>query len=223
VIRVLVAEDQEPIRALLRASLAALDDVELVGEARDGEEALVAVEELRPDVVLMDLAMPRIDGQEATRRIVDRHPRVRVVVLSAFGDRASVLRALEAGAAGYLLKDDSPEEVARGIRSAMRGEAPLSTRASSVLVDDWRSTRQTVDFTERELDVLLALADGLPNKLIARRLDISEKTVKSHLTRIFKAIGVSDREEAVHWLDRTGVGARERVRRERARAIEGAA
>jgi DNA-binding NarL/FixJ family response regulator len=195
-IRVLLADDHGVIRDGLGRLISALDDVELAGVAADGVEAVERAQTLEPDVVLMDLDMPGLDGIEATRRILAQRPQTAVLVLTAFSDRARILGALEAGAVGYLLKDVASDEVAEGIRAAARGESPLDPRAARTILSARAEPDPLERFSQREREVLALLIDGLPNKLIARRLEISEKTVKSHLTRIFRAIGVTDRTQA---------------------------
>jgi DNA-binding NarL/FixJ family response regulator len=156
-------------------------------------------------VVLIDLSMPRLDGIAATARIVAARPEARVVVLTAFADRERILGALDAGALGYLLKDATPDELLGGIRAAARGEAPLAPKAASELLAA-RAGRRDAGLSEREREVLELVAEGLPNKLIAIRLEISEKTVKAHLTRVFERIGVTDRTQAALWARRNGIG-----------------
>ncbi len=209
-IRVLIADDHGVVRDGLGRLVDALDDVELVAAAADGEEAVERAHETGPDVVLMDLDMPRVDGIEATRRIIAEHPGTAVLVLTSFSDRPRILGAVEAGACGYLLKDASSEEVAEGIRSAARGESPMDPRAVRAVLDARAEPDPLERFSDREREVLALLVDGLPNKLIARRLEISEKTVKSHLTRIFREIGVTDRTQAALWAEREGLGEGER-------------
>ena len=161
--------------------------------------------ELKPDVVLIDLSMPRLDGIEATRRIVAATPQAHVVVLTAFSDRERILGAIDAGALGYMLKDAAPEELLGAMRTAARGEAPLDPKAASELLAA-RAGRREAELTGREREVLALVAEGLPNKLIGRRLEISEKTVKAHLTRVFERIGVTDRTQAALWAQRHGIG-----------------
>jgi DNA-binding NarL/FixJ family response regulator len=201
-IRVLIADDHGVIRDGLGKLIAAYDDVELVGVAADGEEAVERSRETSPDVVLMDLHMPRLDGIEATRRITTERPGTAVLILTSFSDQHRILGALEAGACGYLLKDAASEEVANGIRAAARGEAPLDPRAARTILNARAKPDPLAVLSQREREVLALLVDGLPNKLIARRLEISEKTVKSHLTRIFRQIGVTDRTQAALWAER---------------------
>ncbi len=203
VIRVLLADDHGVIRDGLGRLIAGLDDVDLVGTASDGAEAVERARQLMPDVVLMDLDMPRLDGIEATRRILADRPGAAVLVLTAFSDRPRILGALEAGACGYLLKDVASDEVAEGIRAAARGESPLAPRAATAVLHA-RAQGRPPDptLTAREAEVLELLGQGLPNKLIARQLGISEKTVKAHVTRVFQAIGVTDRTQAALWVQR---------------------
>jgi DNA-binding NarL/FixJ family response regulator len=202
-IRVLVADDHPLARAGLEQLLAALDGIALVGTAAGGEEAVRLVAEREPDVVLMDLEMPDKDGVQATRELLARRPGTAVVVLTSFSDRERILAALDAGAVGYLLKDVQPDELARAIEAAAGGESPLHPRAARELL----AARQAFgpQLSAREEEVLALLAQGLPNKLIARRLEISERTVKGHLTRIFERIGVTDRTQAALWAHERGV------------------
>ncbi len=203
-IRVLLAEDHGIVRAGLEDLLANVEDVEVVGAAADGAEAVALAAEQQPDVVLMDLLMPILDGTEATRRIVGADPSVRVVVLTSFSDGDRILDALDAGAIGYLLKDAEPEELFRSIRAAARGESPLAPKVATEVLAARHDRRGGL--TSRELEVLGLVRAGLPNKLIARRLEISEKTVKAHLTNVFQRIGVTDRTQAALWAERHGVG-----------------
>jgi DNA-binding NarL/FixJ family response regulator len=205
-IRLLIADDHSVVRTGLRHLVATFDDVELVGAAADGEEAVALCADHDPDVVLMDLEMPVLDGIEATRRIVEAQPRVAVVVLTSFSDREQILRALDAGAVGYLLKDAEPAELERAVRAAARGEAPLDPRAGRALLQDRASGSPLDGLSEREREVLAMVARGLPNKLIARELGISEKTVKAHLTSVYRTIGVTDRTQAALWAERHGLG-----------------
>jgi DNA-binding NarL/FixJ family response regulator len=201
-IRVVIAEDHAVVRTGLVQLLGGVDDVEVVGVASSGEEAVALVESEGPDVVLMDLQMPGMDGIEATRRIRKATESVNVVVLTAFSDRQRILDAIDAGAVGYPLKDAEPEDLVRGLEAAARGESPLDPKAAQALVAARASEQGDPELTPREREVLALLADGLPNKLIARRLDISEKTVKAHLTSIFQRIGVTDRTQAALWAQR---------------------
>ncbi len=204
-ISVLIADDHGVIRDGLGRLIDALEDIELAGTANDGAEAVERARELTPDVVLMDLDMPRMDGIEATRKIIEERPGTAVLVLTSFSDRARILGALSAGACGYLLKDASSEEVADGIRAASRGESPLDPRAARTIISARAEPDPLGELSVREREVLALLVEGLPNKLIARRLDISEKTVKSHLTRIFRELGVTDRTQAALWAERQGL------------------
>ena len=207
-IGVLVVDDHPMLRAGLAQLLEQADGITLVGLAADGAQGVELALEAPPDVVLMDLEMPDLDGIEATRRIRASLGETQVVVLTSFSDRARILDALDAGAAGYLLKDAEPEELLRGIRAAAAGEAPLAPRAASELLAERHEARPAVSLTPREHEVLAMVAEGLPNKLIARRLEISEKTVKAHLTRIYESLGVSDRTQAALWAQRHRLGVR---------------
>lgn len=205
-IRVVVVDDHALVRAGLSQLLGASDDIDVVATAGDGEEATATVAEHRPDVVLMDLSMPGVDGLEATRRIRAADPDAVVVALTSFSDAPQVLAALDAGAVGYLLKDAAPDELRTGVRAAARGESPLSPRAARALVASRAEGHSPVELSPRERDVLGCVAQGLPNKLIARRLEISEKTVKAHLTSIYQQIGVTDRTQAALWAQRNALG-----------------
>jgi Response regulator containing a CheY-like receiver domain and an HTH DNA-binding domain len=205
-IPVLIAENHSVVRAGLEGVLENADDIEVVGAAADGEEAVALARERHPAVVLMDLSMPVMGGIEATRLILDADPGARVVVLTAFSDRELILEALDAGAIGYLLKDTEPAELLNGIRAASRGESPLAPKAGRALLSS-REDRRSAELSDREMEVLALVANGLANKLIARRLEISEKTVKAHLTKVFQRIGVSDRTQAALWAQRHGIGA----------------
>jgi DNA-binding NarL/FixJ family response regulator len=206
VIRLVIADDHGVVRAGLEQLLATFDDVEVVGAASDGSEAAELCAERQPDVVLMDLEMPGVDGIEATRRIGEVSPDTQVVVLTSFSDRERILRALDAGAVGYVLKDAAPKELAEAIRAAARGESPLDPKAARALLTARREPSPTDQLSQRELEVLAMVAEGMPNKLISRRLGISEKTVKAHLTSVFRTIGVTDRTQAALWAQRNGVG-----------------
>jgi len=205
VIRVLIADDHAVVRHGLKELLSTFPDVELVGEAANGEEAALLCVERAPDVVLMDLEMPVVDGIEATRQIRAQNPDVAIVVLTSFSDRKKILHALDAGAVGYLLKDVEPEDLEKAIAAAARGESPLDPKAARALVSARRATAPAEGLSDREREVLLMVADGLANKQIAKRLSISEKTVKAHLTSVFRQIGVTDRTQAALWAERSGL------------------
>jgi DNA-binding NarL/FixJ family response regulator len=198
-IRVLVADDHAVVRSGLGQLLATAPDLELAGEASDGEAAVAAAESSGADVILMDISMPGLDGVEATRRIVARDPDAKVVMLTSFADNRKILDALEAGASGYLLKHAGPDELLNAIRAAAAGEAPLDPKAARALLDSRRMPSADKALSAREQEVLRLVAQGLANKQIARRLAISERTVKAHLTSIFARLGVSDRTQAALW------------------------
>lgn len=200
VLTVLLADDHAIVRAGIERLLAATGELRVVGTAANGEEAVRVALELEPDVVVMDLSMPVLDGVAATRAILAELPETRIVVLTSFMDRTRVADAVDAGAAGYVLKDAEPEELVRAVQSAARGEMPLDPRVTRALVEREDAPRTDAgELTEREQEVLVLVAQGLANKLVARRLGISEKTVKAHLTRVFERIGVTDRTQAALW------------------------
>jgi DNA-binding NarL/FixJ family response regulator len=200
-IRVLLAEDHTLVRAGLEKLLATAADIEVVGAAANGAEAIELAASDRPDVVLMDLSMPGVDGIEATRAIVAADRDVQVVVLTSLTAPDRILAALDAGAVGYLLKDAAPDEMIEGIRAAARGESPLAPKAARAVLTA-RTRREAPMLSGREREVLHCVAQGMPNKLVALKLGISEKTVKAHLTRIFNQIGVTDRTQAALWARR---------------------
>jgi DNA-binding NarL/FixJ family response regulator len=204
-IKVLIADDHPVVRDGLSRLIAAFEDMEVVGLAADGREAIQLVSETSPDVVVMDLDMPRVDGIEATRLITADHPDTAVLVLTSFSDRPRIIGAMDAGARGYLLKDASSDAVAEGIRAAARDESPLDPRAARAVLDAHAEPDPLEGLSKREREVLELLVQGLPNKLMARRLEISEKTVKAHLTSVFRHIGVTDRTQAALWAERHGL------------------
>ena len=198
-IRVLLCDDHAVVREGLARLLERTEGIDVVGTAADGAEGVTATVTLRPDVVLMDLAMPNVDGIAATRRILAEAPGTRVVVLTSFSDNTRIHAALDAGALGYLLKYAEASEVVRAIRAASRGESPLDPRVARAVLARGTTPAALSGMTAREREVLALLGTGLPNKAIARRLGISEATVKAHLTRIFRQIGVTDRTQAAIW------------------------
>jgi DNA-binding NarL/FixJ family response regulator len=198
-IRIVLADDHKLVRAGLATLLDSTDDMSVVGEAENGSRALELASELRPDVVLMDLSMPVMDGVEATRELMRSQPDSIVVVLTSFSDHARVTEALRAGAVGYLLKDSDPRDLLAAVRSAADGHAPLDPRVARALLPRTESASLEDGLSVRETQVLRLVAVGLANKQIGRRLGISERTVKAHLGRVFRHIGVSDRTSAALW------------------------
>ena len=198
-IRVLVVDDHAVVRSGLAQLLATTADIELVATASNGNEAIERVEALHPDVVLMDLSMPELDGVEATRRISELHPSSHVLVLTSFSDQARILDALSAGADGYLLKHTDPDDIADAIRAVHAGGSPLDPKAARALLESRRTRQAAPQLTDREREVLVLVRDGLANKQIARRLGIAERTVKAHLTSVFQRLGVTDRTQAALW------------------------
>jgi two-component system, NarL family, response regulator LiaR len=196
-VTVLIADDHPVVRQGLRTFLDLQDGVSVVGEAGTGAEAVARVEELLPDVVLMDLVMPDLDGIEAARRIRDVSPSTKVIVLTSYADDEKIFPAIKAGAAGYLLKDVQPDEIADGIRRVQRGEALLHPKIAARLMREVTEEKSEDEvLTARELDVLRGLARGLSNKAIAEELVVSEKTVKTHVSNILAKLHLADRTQA---------------------------
>jgi DNA-binding NarL/FixJ family response regulator len=204
-LRVVLVDDHAVVRRGLADLLSSAPDLQVAGTAADGHEAREVVRELRPDVVLMDLQMPGTDGVEATRTILADNPDVQVLVLTSFSDSDRILAALDAGAVGYLLKDADPDDVIEGVRAVGRGESPLHPKAARELLLARTRPADKPNLTPREADVLRLVRAGLANKQIARRLGISERTVKAHLTSAFQRIGVPDRTQAALWAERHGL------------------
>jgi Response regulator containing a CheY-like receiver domain and an HTH DNA-binding domain len=198
----MVVDDHAIVRQGISDVLAADEHIEIVALAASGEEAVSLAAELHPDVALMDLSMPGMDGVEATRRTIGASPGLRVVMLTSFAEPEHVNDALDAGAVGYLLKDADADEIVRAVKAASRGEAPFSARAAGALLLRRAQRRSGEDLTPREREVLDLVGQGLANKQIARRLSIKEKTVKAHLSNVFQRIGVSDRTSAALWAER---------------------
>jgi DNA-binding NarL/FixJ family response regulator len=213
-VRVLIADDQRVVREGLAIIVHGFPETEIVGLAADGDEALDLVESAAPDVVLMDLRMPNVDGVEATRAIKERHPNVAVVVLTTYADDDSIVAALSAGAAGYLTKDAARDDIRRAIEAAAAGQAVLDPSVQAALL---KAARQGVarppvpaaapdGLTEREVEVLALIASGLSNQEIAERLYVAETTVKTHVNRIFAKTGSRDRAQAAVYAHRHGLG-----------------
>jgi DNA-binding NarL/FixJ family response regulator len=195
-IRLLIADDHPVVRAGLRGMLSAEPDFEVVGEATNGAEAVALTGELRPDIVLMDLRMPEIDGVTAISQIKEEYPETQVLVLTTYESDADILRAVETGATGYLLKDAPREELFGAIRTAAQGKSPLAPNVATRLMQRMRDLDEEA-LSAREIEVLELVASGTSNKEIAKRLWVSETTVKSHMLHIFDKLGVTDRTAAV--------------------------
>jgi len=210
-IRVLIADDHSVVRQGLRMFLLVQPDMELVGEAANGREAVQRVDTLAPDVVLMDLAMPEMTGIESTRAIKAAHPEVQVLVLTTFLEDERVKEAIEAGAVGFLLKEVEMDDLARAVRGAARGEPQLHPEAAKMLFG--LATRKPVapeppsPLTERERQVIALLAEGLSNKQIARTLSVSETTIKGHVANILSKLELQDRTQAAVYAVRHGLAA----------------
>jgi DNA-binding NarL/FixJ family response regulator len=217
-VRVLLADDQRLVRESLSTLLGLLDGIELIAAASDGEEAIALCDQHRPEIVLMDLRMPRLDGIEATRRLRERHPAVRVIALTTYVDDESVLGALRAGAHGYLTKDASGEDIRTAILTVAAGDAALdpavqrhvvAALSSDRVAEENPSAEATAelpdDLTPREAEVLALIAEGLTNAEIAERLVVSPTTIKSHINHLFAKAGLRDRAQAVNYAYRTGI------------------
>jgi DNA-binding NarL/FixJ family response regulator len=214
VIRVLIVDDQALVRAGFRMILEAESDMEVVGEAGDGIEALTRVEELDPDVVLMDVRMPELDGIEATRRLLEQGADAKVVMLTTFDMDEYVYEALRAGASGFLLKDVPPEQLVAGIRAVASGDALLAPSVTRRVIEEFVSrpqgaarnpAPQLAELTDRELEVLKLMARGLSNAEIAKELFVSDTTVKTHVARILMKLRIRDRVQAVVFAYENGV------------------
>jgi len=204
-IRVLLVDDHTVVRRGLRLAFDLEPDLRVVGEAANGEEAVMRVAELNPDVVVMDLLMPVMNGVEATRAIRRAHPNVEVVALTSVLEDRLVIDVVEAGAAGYLVKETRPDELFEAVRAAARGEVRLDPRAQQRLVREVRGGDSPASLTERELDVLRQLAAGATNKGIAQRLDIAEATVKSHVSSLLAKLDLKSRTQAALYAMREGL------------------
>jgi DNA-binding NarL/FixJ family response regulator len=197
--RVLVVDDHQLVRAGIVSLIEEADGLGVVGQAADGAEAVKVAAQTTPDVVLMDLSMPVMDGVSATRALLDAQPEIAVVVLTSFADQARVAEALAAGAVGYLLKDSHPRDLLAGIRAAAAGHVPLDPRVARSLLPSGRAQDPAAQLSQRELQVLRLVTKGMANKQIGRTLGISEHTVKVHLGSVFRQIGVGDRTSAAMW------------------------
>lgn len=206
-IRVVVADDHAVVRSGLTGLIEGTDDLEVVGVAANGREAVEQVRRHRPDVALMDLQMPDVDGVEATRTIVAESLGAEVLVLTSFSDQARIHAAIDAGAVGYLLKDAEPEVLLDGIRAVARGESPIDPRAARHLLAARApdGAEAVGELSPRETEVLRLVVEGLLNKQIAQRLGVTERTVKAHLTSVYQRIGVADRTQAALWAQRHGL------------------
>lgn len=202
--KVIVVDDEPSYRKALERTVALIPECELVAVSEDGESAFEAIKKLRPDVVLTDISMPRMNGIELTDKITDKYPNIQVVILTVNEDDETIYEAFRAGAIGYLLKTSTPNEVIDGIRAAFKGEAKITPKVAVRLIKDFRKTpsentqedRDILALSHREQEILMLIGDGLRNKVISEKLSISEKTVKNHVSAILKSLRVSSRTEA---------------------------
>ena len=200
-IKVLLVDDHGVVRQGLRTYLDLFEDINIVGEAANGIEAIDRVNENKPDIVLMDLVMPEMDGIEATRKIMTIHPDIKIIVLTSFSDDDKVFPAIRSGAAGYLLKDISPPDLRKAIQSVHRGEMHLHPEITKKLMNQFVTPKVEAEvnpdeLTSREIEVLQLIAEGLSNKELAQKLSISEKTVKTHVSSILGKLQLEDRTQA---------------------------
>jgi len=195
-IKILMADDHPVVRAGIRGMLETQEDFEVVAEAENGQEAIDQIEKIKPDVVLMDLRMPEVDGVEAIGQIKESHPNINILVLTTYDTDADIVRAVEAGATGYLLKDAPREELFRAVRATAKGETVLAPVVAARLMGKVRDHGEQA-LSAREIDVLMLVARGASNQDVAEKLHISTATVKSHLIQIYQKLGVSDRTAAV--------------------------
>lgn len=209
-IRILIVDDHPLIREGLRAILETQPDMELVGEARDGNEAVARARALKPDVILMDLALPHMDGVEATRQIIGNDPLVRVLILSNYLDDDKVFGVLKAGAKGYLIKETNPQELRQAVRAVYQGKSALDPAVQRKLVDQFaqasnKPASSKDNLTEREQEVLRLMAQGLTNLQIGRKLSIAEGTVRFHVSNVLKKLGLENRTQAVLYAVHNGL------------------
>jgi NarL family two-component system response regulator LiaR len=209
-IRILIVDDHPLIREGLRAILETQPDMELVGEARDGNEAVARAQALKPDVILMDLALPHMDGVEATRQIIQNDPLVRVLILSNYLDDDKVFGVLKAGAKGYLIKETNPQDLRQAVRAVYQGKSALDPAVQRKLVDQFaqttgKSASSKDNLTEREQEVLRLMAQGLTNPQIGHKLSIAEGTVRFHVSNVLKKLGLKNRTQAVLYAVHNGL------------------
>jgi two-component system, NarL family, response regulator LiaR len=196
-IKVLVVDDHPLVRQGIKTLIEVYDDMEVIGEAENGKEALEICEKYKPDIVLMDLIMPEVNGIEATRRILKNWPFIKVVTLTSFVDKKLINDSLKAGAIGYILKDITGENLVAAIRNACKGKPTLSPEAGEFLISNLKKPRVEYQLTSQEKKILVNLVEGLSNKMIAKKLSLSLSTVKFHVSNILNKLGASNRAEAV--------------------------
>jgi len=208
-IRILIVDDHKVVREGLKAFISPLPQFEIIGEAQDGIEAIAEADKLQPDVILMDLLMPKMDGIEATQAIKQKFPNIQILILTSFSDEEQVITAIRAGASGYLLKDSSPNELKKAILDVYRGESAIPTHIASILMRELNraqeETQPTHLLSERELELLIMVAQGLTNQVISEQLTISVWTVRTHITHILKKLKIENRTQATLYALREGL------------------
>lgn len=206
-IRLMVVDDHRVVRSGVKALIATEEGLEIVGEATDGREAVTKATALEPDLVLMDLVMPEMDGVEATRRITEERSDLEILILTSFSEEERIIQAIKAGASGYLIKDASPDELVGAIRDTYRGESTLDPKVAGTVLRSMQKEKDQPgeELTEREIEVLELIAEGLPNDDIATELYISERTVRSHVSNILGKLNLENRTQAALYAVRKGI------------------
>ena len=213
-IRVMIADDHQVVREGLSAILNAKEDIEVIAEAKDGIEAIEKAKALKPDIILMDISMPRMNGVEATRRIKLQQPQIGIVVLTMYQDEEYIFDLVKAGATGYMLKNSDSSEIVKAIRSTHQGESMIQPSVASKILNEFshlsdrrtvKSPRPAQELTKREIEIIRRIADGKTNKEVGNILNISEKTVKNHVRNIFQKLGVDDRTQAAIYAIKKGL------------------
>ncbi len=206
-VKLFLVDDHKVVRSGIKALGETEPSLEVIGEASDGREAVAKVSQKSPDVILMDLVMPEMDGVEATKRIIEDKPEGKILILTSFSEEERIIQAIKAGATGYLIKDASPDELVGAIRDVHRGESTLDPKVAGTVLRSMQNEEEdsSEDLTEREVEVLELVAEGLPNDDIAEKLYISERTVRSHVSNILGKLGLANRTQAALYAVRQGI------------------
>lgn len=206
-VKLFLVDDHKVVRSGIKALVETEPSLEVIGEASDGREAVAKVSQKSPDVILMDLVMPEMDGVEATKRIIEDKPEGKILILTSFSEEERIIQAIKAGATGYLIKDASPDELVGAIRDVHRGESTLDPKVAGTVLRSMQNEEEdsSEDLTEREVEVLELVAEGLPNDDIAEKLYISERTVRSHVSNILGKLGLANRTQAALYAVRQGI------------------